>query len=171
MGQRKNNFDKYKKLNPEKLHTHVRKNISIPKYMDLFLYENKISLSKLVQNAINNRIQETQFQSIKKEVEQNTKERSIKRQINKQEKENPNFRNELKRARLLLTQYFASFDLNDLVGSDKKKQLILLDFPEMYVDIIKFENWYNENHILYKSLKTQYENPIERLIFIKKEFL
>jgi hypothetical protein len=170
MGRHKNNVDKYYDLTPEKLHTHVRKNISIPKYMDLFLYENKISLSKLVQNAINNRIQETQFQLIKKEVEHNSKERSIRGQINKREKDNPNFKNELKRARLLLTQYFTSFDSSDHIGMDQKKQLILSDFPEMYVDIIRFENWYKENDNLYQSLKIQYENPVERLIAIKKEF-
>jgi len=85
MGTRKNNIEKYQDLTPEKLHTHIRKNISIPKYMDMFLYENKISLSKFVQNAINIRIQETQFQSLKKQVEQNVNlvvEKRVKKEPN-----------------------------------------------------------------------------------------
>ena len=138
MGKRKDSLKEYQELAPEKLHTHIRKNISIPKYMDMFLFENNISLSKLVQNAINSRIQESQVQTIKKDVEQNIKEESIRKKINEKQKEDPKFKQELQRARLILTQYFNALDYDDLIDLDQKKQLILTDFPEMYVDIVRF---------------------------------
>ena len=171
MGRRKDNIKKYQELAPEKLHTHIRKNISIPKYMDMFLFENNISLSKLVQNAINIRIQESQVQTIKKDVEQNIKEKNIRKKIDEKQKEDPRFKQELQRARLILTQYFNALDLNDLIELDQKKQLILTDFPEMYVDVIRFETWYKKNIDTYHHIKAQYENPVERLIVIKNKYL
>ena len=170
MGRRKDNLKKYQELTPEKLHTHIRKNISIPKYMDMFLFENNISLSKLVQNAINIRIQESQVQTIKKDVEQNIKEKNIRKKINEKHKEDPKFKQELQRARLILTQYFNALDVNDLIDLNHKKQLILTDFPEMYVDVVRFETWYQKNIDSYQHIKTQYDNPIERLIVIKNKY-
>ena len=110
MGKRKDSIKAYHNLSPEELHTHVRKNISIPKYMDMFLFENKISLSKLVQNAIINRIDETQANTIKKDVEQSIKERTIQKKIQEKQQQDPQFKQELQRARLLLTQYFELLD-------------------------------------------------------------
>lgn len=170
MGKRKDSLKEYQELAPEKLHTHVRKNISIPKYMDMFLFENKISLSKLVQNAINTRMQESQVQTIKKDVEQTIKEKNIRKKIDEKQKENPKFKQELQRAHLILTQYFKSLDINDTRGMDQKKQLILTDFPEMYVDVVRFETWHKKNNDIYQLIKTQYENPVERLIVIKNKY-
>jgi len=171
MGKRKDSLKEYQELAPERLHTHIRKNISIPKYMDMFLFENNISLSKLVQNAINSRMQETQVQTIKKDVEQNIKEKNIRKRIDEKQKEDPRFKQELQRARLILTQYFNALDLNDVIELDQKKQLILTDFPEMYVDVIRFETWFKKNIDTYHQIKTQYKNPVERLIVIKNKYL
>ena len=171
MGKRKDSIKAYHNLSPEELHTHVRKNISIPKYMDMFLFENKISLSKLVQNAIINRIDETQANTIKKDVEQSIKERTIQKKIQEKQQQDPQFKQELQRARLLLTQYFELLDQHNYEDLNQKKQLILTDFPEMYVDIIRFETWYKNNVETYQTLKDSYENPVERLIIIKKNHL
>lgn len=115
-------------------------------------------------------MQESQVQTIKKDVEQTIKERNIRKKIDEKQKENPNFKQELQRARLILTQYFKSLDLNDTIEMDQKKQLILTDFPEMYVDIVRFETWYKKNNDIYQLIKTQYENPVERLIVIKNKY-
>jgi hypothetical protein len=169
MGRRKNSIDDYQNLTPEELYTHVRKNVSIPKYMDLFLYKNNISLSKLVQSAITSRMQETQLHSIQKEMKQTYQEQTLRKKINERQKINPQFKQELQRARLLLTQYFDVFDQKDSTRIEQKKQLIFSDFPEMYVDIIRFEQWYKYNSDQYQTYQTRYENPVERLIAIKKE--
>ena len=171
MGKRKDSIKAYHDLSPEELHTHIRKNISIPKYMDMFLFENKISLSKLVQNAIITRMDETQANTIKKDVEQSIKERTIHKKIQEKQQQDPQFKQELQRARLLLTQYFELLDQHNPKDLDQKKQLILTDFPEMYVDIIRFETWYKNNIETYQTLKDTYENPVERLIMIKKNHL
>ena len=139
--------------------------------MDLFLYENNISLSKLVQNAIITRMQESQAQAIKRNIEQTIKEKNIRRRIEEKQRENPQFKQELQRARLLLTQYFSALDLNNSTEMDQKKQLILTDFPELYVDIVRFETWYKKNIDHYQIMKTQYKNPVERLIMIKNKYL
>ena len=169
MGKRKNSIDDYQTLSQEELYTHVRKNVSIPKYMDLFLYENNISLSKMVQSAITTRMGETQVQSIQKEIKESVKQQTMKITINEKQKQNPQFKQELQRARLLLTQYFDAFDEDDFSKTDQKKQLILSDFPEMYVDIIRFEQWYKTNANHYQSFQERIENPVERLIAIKNE--
>ena len=169
MGRRKNNLESYKHLSPEELYTHVRKNISIPKYMDAFLFEHKISLSKLVQNAIITRMDQEQKQIIRKEVKNEIEEKTIRKTIQEKKKENPNFEHELQRAKYLLSDYFNAFDAEQVEIANQKKQLIFSDFPEMYVDVIKFEQWYKKNMDSYHIFKQQFENPVERLINIKKK--
>ena len=169
MGKRKNRLKDYEELPPEEMYTHVRKNVSIPKYMDLFLYEHNISLSKLVQCAITNRIQEIQTERLEKQVKQSVKQQTARKTIQENQKQNPKFKQELLRARLLLTQYFNAFDKSDYEKTDLKKQLILSDFPEMYVDIIRFEQWEKSNPDYYQTFLAKYENPVERLIAIKQE--
>lgn len=171
MGRRKSNIEEYQELSPEELHTHIRKNISIPKYMDMFLIENKISLSKLVQSAITERIQELQSQTIKNNVSKEMKNQFMRKKIQEKKKEKPHFQQELQRARLMLASYFNAIDKHDLNEIDQKKQVILTDFPEMYVDVIRFESWYKNNRELYDSMKNRFENPVERLIEIKKKYL
>jgi len=169
MGKRKNKARHYQDLSPEELYTHVRKNVSIPKYMDLFLYEHNISLSKLVQSAITTRMEKNQTEQIEKRVKKTINTQTARKTIQEKQKQNPQFKQELHRARLLLTQYFNAFDASDHENIELKKQLILTDFPEMYVDIIRFEQWEKNNTNHYQSYQGQYENPVERLIAIKKE--
>ena len=171
MGRRKNNKKEYENLPPEELYTHVRKNISIPKYMDAFLYENNISLSKLVQNAIITRMNKEQKQSITKEVKYEMEGKIIRKKISEQKRKDPNFEHELQRAKFILTEYFSAFDQHQTSLKEQKKQLMFSDFPEMYVDVIKFEQWYNSNSQTYEIIKQQYKNPVERLITIKKRHL
>lgn len=171
MGRRIDKQQQYEELLPEELYTHVRKNISIPKYMDAFLYKNNISLSKLVQNAINKRMREDQEQTIVKDVKKDFEEKTIRKKLHEEKKKNPNFEFELHRAKFLLSEFFNAFDQEDFQISNEKKQHIFTDFPEMYVDIIKFEKWYHHNEQKYESIKEKYENPVERLIMIKKHYL
>jgi len=168
MGRRKNNLKEYENLPPEELYTHVRKNISIPKYMDAFLYEQNISLSKLVQNAIISRMNQEQKQNITKVVKGELEEKIIRKKISEQKKKDPNFEHELQRAKFILTEYFNAFDKHQTELKEQKKQLMFSDFPEMYVDVIKFEQWYTTNMQSYEMLRQQYDNPVERLITIKK---
>jgi hypothetical protein len=170
MGRRKNNLEEYEHLAPEELYAHVRKNISIPKYMDAFLFEHKISLSKLVQNAIITRMNQEQKQNMRKEIKNEIEEKTIRKKIREKKKDNPNFEHELQRARYLLSAYFNAFDAQQGEIAEQKKQLIFSDFPEMYVDVIKFEQWYKKNIESYTMLKQQFENPVERLITIKKKY-
>jgi hypothetical protein len=171
MGKRNNIIRDYHDLSSEELYTHVRKNVSIPKYMDLFLYEHDISLSKLVQSAITTRMEETQTEQIEKRVRQSVKKQTVKKTIQEKQKQNPGFKQELQRARLILTQYFNAFDTSDFETTNLHKQIILSDFPEMYVDIIRFEQWVKNNPNHYQMYQSQYENPVERLIAIKQECL
>jgi len=170
MGRKKDKTSIYDKLSPEELHTHIRKNISIPKYMDAFLYNQDISLSKLVQNAIITRMEQEQENIIKKDVHKEIQEKKAKKRLQEERKKNPEFENELKRARHVLTTYFSAFDTNNTDALHRRKQLMLREFPEMYVDVLKFETWYEHNRENYDRMKEQYENPVERLIRIKNMF-
>lgn len=170
MGRKKDKTTEYNKLSPEELHTHIRKNISIPKYMDAFLFEQNISLSKLVQNAIITRMEKEQKTIIKKDVHKEIQEKKARKRLQEERKKNPEFENELKRARQVLTIYFSAFDSDNTEALKRRKQLMLHEFPEMYVDVLKFENWYEQNHDQYEQMKQRYENPVERLIHIKNQF-
>ncbi|MDG6217925.1 MAG: hypothetical protein QCI00_00600 [Candidatus Thermoplasmatota archaeon] len=170
MGQKKDKTKLYNTLSPEELHTHVRKNISIPKYMDAFLYENNISLSKLVQNAIISRIEHEKEATIKKDLHKEIKEKQTRKRLQEKRKKNPDFENELKRAKHILTIYFNAFDAEDSDAIHRRKQLMLKEFPEMYVDVLKFESWYEDNQEHYAQMKERYDNPVERLIHIKDRF-
>lgn len=170
MGRKKDKTAEYNRLTPEELHTHIRKNISIPKYMDAFLYEKNISLSKFVQNAIINRMEEEQETIIKKDVHKQIQEKQARKRLQEERKKNPEFENELKRARHMLTTYFNAFDEQDTETIHRRKQLMLKEFPEMYVDVLKFETWHDNNQEQYERMKETYENPVERLIRIKNMF-
>ncbi len=171
MGRRKDNTKKYENLPPEQLYAHVRKNISIPKYMDAFLYENDISLSKLVQSAISQRMQEQQKNELKKDVKKEIQQKTIRKHLSSQQKKNPQFTHELQRAKCLLTNYFNAFDDEDTDTAFEHKQQMFTDFPELYVDVLKFEQWVDHNKTTYKNMKNQYENAVERLVTIKKHYL
>lgn len=170
MGKRKDKTNEYGSLSPEELHSHIRKNVSIPKYMDAFLYENDISLSKLVQNAIIERMKDEQEVYIKKDVEKQFKEKHIRKHLKEKQKENPQFNHDLLRAKQVLLDYFAAFDSEDKPIADQQKQYMFHDFPEMYVDVVKFEKWEQQNTPLYKTMRENYENPVERLVKIKQQF-
>ncbi len=170
MGRKKDKTPVYNQLSPEELHTHIRKNISIPKYMDAFLYKNDISLSKLVQNAIITRMKQEQETIIKKDVHKEVQEKKARKRLQEERKKNPEFENELKRAKHVLTTYFNAFDEQDAEALHRRKQLMLKEFPEMYVDVLKFEGWYNHNKEQYERMKDRYDNPVERLIRIKNMF-
>jgi hypothetical protein len=170
MGIRKDKTGEYESLSPEELHSHIRKNVSIPKYMDAFLYENDISLSKLVQNAIIERMKEEQEIYLKKDVEKQMKEKNIRQHIKEKQKENPQFNHDLLRAKQVLLDYFTAFDSEDKSIVDQQKQYMFNDFPEMYVDVVKFEKWKQQNTSLYQTMRQTYENPVERLVKIKKQF-
>jgi hypothetical protein len=170
MGKRKDVKNEYELLTPEELHNHTRKNVSIPKYMDAFLYEHNISISKLVQNAIIDRMQHEQESYIKKDVEKQFKERFIRRHIKEKQKEDPDFEHELMRAKQILMEYFNAFDSDDSLRSDQQKQHMFHDYPEMYVDVLKFETWKKQNPSHYETMKQHYENPVERLVKIKQQF-
>jgi hypothetical protein len=170
MGRKKDKTSVYNQLSPEELHTHIRKNISIPKYMDAFLYNHDISLSKLVQNAIITRMEQEQETVIKKDVHKEIQEKKARKRLHEERKKNPEFENELKRAKHVLTMYFNAFDEQDSEALHRRKQLMLKEFPEMYVDVLKFESWYEKNQENYQRMKDRYENPVERLIRIKNMF-
>lgn len=170
MGRKKDKTDEYNQLSPEELHTHIRKNISIPKYMDAFLYEQNISLSKLAQNAIITRMEQEKETVIKKDVKKEFQEKKARKRLQEEKKKNPEFENELKRAKHVLTTYFNAFDADDAEALHRRKQLMLTEFPEMYVDVLKFEQWHEQNKDIYSQMKDQYENPVERLIRIKNMF-
>lgn len=138
--------------------------------MDAFLYKHNISLSKLVQNAITNRMEHEQENIIKKDVHKELQEKKARKRLQEERKKNPEFENELKRARHILTTYFNAFDTNDTEALHRRKQLMLKEFPEMYVDVLKFETWYEKNQDNYELMKDRYENPVERLIRIKNRF-
>lgn len=171
MGRRRNKTKTYEKLSPEELHEHIRKNISIPKYMDAFLYQHNISLSKLAQSAISQRMEEQQKETIKKDIEKDLKQKTIKKHLSKEQKKNPQFTHELQRAKYILINYFNSFDSEDQMVIEKLKNRMLNEFPELYVDVLKFEQWQKENKLQYTAMKKQYENPVERLVRIKKHYL
>ncbi|MBS3777868.1 MAG: hypothetical protein KGY50_01090 [Candidatus Thermoplasmatota archaeon] len=171
MGRKKDKTELYDQLSPEELHTHIRKNISIPKYMDAFLYKHDISLSKLVQNSITTRMEQEQETSIKKDVHKEIQDKKARKRLQEERKKNPEFENELIRARHVLTTYFNAFDTNDTEAIHRRKQLMLKEFPEMYVDVLKFETWYEKNQENYELMKDRYENPVERLIRIKNRFV
>lgn len=138
--------------------------------MDAFLYKNKISLSKLVQNAIVTRMEEEQETVIKKDVYNEIQEKQARKRLQEERKKNPEFENELKRARHVLTTYFNAFDEQDTELVHRRKQLMLKEFPEMYVDVLKFETWHEKNLEQYERMKETYRNPVERLIRIKNMF-
>ena len=171
MGRRKDKTKTYEQLQPEELHAHIRKNISIPKYMDAFLYKQNISLSKLVQSAIIQRMEEQQKEFLKKDVKKELQQQSIKKHLSQKQKKNPQFTHELQRARQILTKYFNAFDNQDNETAEKHKQQMLKDFPEMYVDILKFERWESKHKQYYFTIRTQYDNVVERLVKIKKQYL
>ena len=170
MGRKIDKTSEYNQLSPEELHTHIRKNISIPKYMDAFLCEQNISLSKLVQNAIIKRMEQEQETNVKKDVQKEIQEKKARKRIQEERRKNPEFENELKRAKHVLTTYFNAFDSNEIDAIERKKKLMLKEFPEMYVDVLKFEEWYEKNKETYYRMKAHYENPVERLIRIKNMF-
>ena len=170
LGRRKDKTKIYDELTPEQLHVHVRKNISIPKYMDAFLYDHNISLSKLVQSAIQGRMSEAQAKIIQKDVKNLHKKQSIKKRLADEQKKNPQFTNELQRAKQLIQEYFNAFDSQDTQSVERQKQLMLKDFPELYIDVLKFEQWESKNKQRYFNLVSQYDNVVERLIKIKQEY-
>ncbi len=170
MGKKKDKTQIYNQLSPEELHNHIRKNISIPKYMDAFLYNHNISLSKLVQNAIITRMEQEQVTIIKKDAYKEIQEKQAKKRLQQERRNNPDFENELKRAKHVLTFYFNAFDNQDTEALHRRKQLMLKEFPEMYVDVLKFETWFEQNQDLYEQMKQRYDNPVERLIRIKNMF-
>ena len=170
MGRKKDKTQAYKQLSPEELHTHIRKNISIPKYMDAFLYKHDISLSKLVQNAIVARMEDEQELIIKKDVHKEIQEKQARKRLQQERRNNPEFENELKRAKHMLTNYFNAFDDQNAEALHRRKQIMLKEFPEMYVDVIKFETWHEHNQNQYEIMKERYDNPVERLIRIKNMF-
>ncbi len=171
MGKRNDKTKTYEQLQPEELHAHVRKNISIPKYMDAFLYKQNISLSKLVQSAINQRMEEQQKEFLKKDVKKELHQQSIKKHLSQKQKKDPQFTHELHRAKQVLTNYFNAFDSRDMETVEKQKQEMLKNFPEMYVDILKFEQWETKHRQYYFTIRQQYENVVERLVKIKKQYL
>ena len=116
-------------------------------------------------------MQQEQKKSLQKEIIQEHDEKTVRKKINMRRKGNPNFDNELQRAKFLVGEYFSAFDENDMYESDIKKQVMLSDYPELYVDIIKFEKWYKKNQELYFDMKEKINNPVERLIRIKKLFM
>ncbi|RLF41783.1 MAG: hypothetical protein DRN12_02290 [Thermoplasmata archaeon] len=168
MGKRIDKSELYAKLSPEELHTHVRKNISIPKYMDAFLYEHNISLSKLVQNAIKKRMLEEQKTEVEKAIELDYRRRIAEKRIAEEKRKDPKFEQKLLQAKQLLRQYFNALDQG--LPVENYKQQMLKGFPELYIDISRFEEWKKNNEGMYKILKEEIHNPIERLIRIKKEY-
>ena len=171
MGKRKDITKEYGVLTTEEMYSHIRKNVSIPKYMDAFLYEHNISLSKLVQNAIQERMQDEQGLHIKKDVEKQLKEKTVLLHIKEKQKDNPQFEHDLLRAKQILIDYFLAFDTYDISVADKQKEYMFHDFPEMYVDVVKFEKWEERNPLQYDSMKQKFENPVERLVRIKQQYL
>ena len=170
LGKRVDKTDMYDHLSPEELHTHVRKNVSIPKYMDLFLFNHNISLSKLAQNAILDRMQEEQTTEIRKDVKKEITHQVFKKKITQEQKKDPRFSQKIQQAKQVFLDYFKAVDTMNESEMTDLKQIILADFPEMYVDIIKFEKWYATHHVLYEKLKKEYPNPVERLLKIKKHW-
>lgn len=168
MGKRIDRTELYARLSPEELHTHVRKNISIPKYMDAFLYEHNISLSKLVQNAIEERMKEEQKTEVEKAIELEYRRKIAERRIAEEKRKNPRFEQKLLQAKQLLKQYFNALDQNS--STEEYKQKMLREFPELYIDISRFEQWKKDNEERYQILKENIYNPIERLIQIKREY-
>ncbi len=168
MGRRRNVIQLYADLPPEELHTHVRKNISIPKYMDIFLYEHNISLSKLVQKAIEDRMREEEKNRVEREIRRDYQRRLAERKIAEERKKNPRFEQKLLRAKQLVKTYFDSLDNNNRSVMEECKQEMLREYPELYVDISRFENWLEENREGYEKLKIEFRNPVERLIQVKQ---
>lgn len=138
--------------------------------MDAFLYKHNISLSKLVQNAIEERMHQEQKTAVEKEIETHYKRKIVEKRIDHERRKNPKFERELFRAKQLLKEYFTALDTGDLITTEKYKTQMLQDFPEMYVDVIKFEQWKKQNEYLYREMKEQYENVVERLVRIKQKF-
>jgi hypothetical protein len=171
MGKIKNKNKQYEQLEPEEMFSYVRKNISIPKYMDAFLYQKNISLSKLVQNAISQRIQDEQEKTIEKRVKKITQQKKLHNHYEKERKKNPNLEWDLERARRILTKYFLAMEQHDEIALERQKQVLLKEFPDLYLDIIKFEKWKETNESQYDLMKEKYENPVERLVRIKSTFL
>ena len=132
--------------------------------------DKNISLSKLVQNAIIERMRGEQETYIKKDVEKQIKEKTIQKHIKDRQKENPQFSDDLLRAKQVLIDYFTAFDSDDRSICDKQKQYMFHDFPEMYVDVVKFEKWQQQNKNIYHTMKKRYENPVERIVKIKQQF-
>ena len=170
MGKIINKNKQYENLKPEEMFSYVRKNISIPKYMDAFLYQNNISLSKLVQNAISQRIQEEQEKTVEKKVKKITQQKKLHNHYEKERKKNPNLEWDLERARRILTKYFLALETKDEITIERQKQVLLKDFPDLYLDIVKFEKWKESNESEYNLMTEKYENPVERLIRIKSTF-
>ena len=138
--------------------------------MDLFLFNHNISLSKLAQNAILDRMQEEQSTEIRKDVKKEITQQVLKKKITKEQRNDPRFSQKIQQAKQIFLDYFKAVDAMNDEDMAELKQIILADFPEMYVDIIKFEKWYTTHHVAYEKLKTQYVNPVERLLEIKKHW-
>ena len=139
--------------------------------MDAFLYRHKISLSKLVQNAITERMQQIQKTAIEKEIDAHHKRRLMEKQIATEQVKNPKFEKNLFKAKQTLEKYFNAFDIEDIPTAEHYKIQMLQQFPEMYVDVIKFEQWKKQNVHRYQEMKDTYDNVVERLIRIKNEYL
>ena len=170
MGKRKNVIQLYADLSPEELHTHVRKNISIPKYMDIFLYEHNISLSKLVQKAIEDRMREEEKNRVEREIRRDYQRRLAERRLAEERKKNPRFEQKLLRAKQLVKNYFESLDNDERDIMDRCKQEMLKEYPELYVDISRFEDWLKDNEDRYERLRVEFRNPVERLLQVKRLF-
>jgi hypothetical protein len=171
MGKVKNKVKQYEGLPPEDMLTFVRRNISIPKYMDVFLYTQKISLSKLVQNAIIERMNEEEAKTVGKKVKEEVQRKKIQKQLVQEKRKNPNLEWDLERAKRLLGAYFTHYDSKNIEEAERQKQILLQEFSDLYLDVVRFERWRQDHEDDYRLMREKYKDPVERLIRIKTDFL
>jgi len=171
VGKVKNKVKQFEGLSPEELLSFVRRNISIPKYMDVFLYTHKISLSKLVQTAIIDRMKEEEGKTVEKQVKEETQRKKIQQQFAQEKRKNPNFEWDLERAKRLLSMYFTHYDKGDIEEAERQKQILLQEFSDLYLDVVRFERWRHDHEKDYMLMKERYANPVERLVRIKTDYL
>ena len=139
--------------------------------MDVFLYTHKISLSKLVQNAIIDRMKEEEEKTVEKQVKEETQRKKIQQQLAQEKRKNPNFAWDLERAKRLLSTYFNHYDKGNIEEAERQKQILLQEFSDLYLDIVRFERWRQDHEEDYILMKEKYTNPVERLVRIKTDFL
>ena len=139
--------------------------------MDVFLYTHKISLSKLVQNAIIDRMKEEEGKTVEKQVKEETQRKKIQQQLAQEKRKNPNFAWDLERAKRLLSIYFNHYDDGNIEEAERQKQILLQEFSDLYLDVVRFERWRQDHEEDYILMKDKYTNPVERLVRIKTDFL